>query len=91
MTWKQLQFATGLSSPRLARGLRELESLGVVRRIWLDELRWNLYELTGKPLPPLVQYPHRQRETKEFEDMKHPLAMAHRGYFRPKMINPSRK
>lgn len=90
MNWKQLQSATCLSSPRLARGLRELEKLGVVRRVWLDDLRWYLYELTGKLLPPMVAYPHKQKETKEFEDMKHPLAIKHRGSFRPKMVKPSR-
>ncbi len=90
MIWKQLQLATGLSSPRLARGLRELEKLGVVRRVWLDDLRWYLYELTGKPVPPLVAYSHKRKETEEFEDMKHPSAMAHVGNFRPKMVKPSR-
>ncbi len=66
--WKQLIVLTGMTKPRLGRGLFELERYGVIERVWLVSERCWMYTLTDQELGPLEPFYKKSATKKVYKD-----------------------
>jgi len=66
--WRPLLTLTGMTRPRLSRGLRDLERYSVIERVWIGTERKWMYVLTGQELTPLEPFYKKSKVSRTYKD-----------------------